>query len=129
MTVLRTYARIWSTDLDASLALFEAVTGHQEQFRFAFGNVTVSLLDDVQITAGPQEEIDTFKQVTATLVVDDLDATLGAATTAGGVVTFGPEIGPIARYAMVLGPDGTHVEYSQWTAPDLIAALLPRSND
>lgn len=126
MTVLRTYARTWSTDPDAPVHLFEAATGHREQFRFAFGDMEIALIDDLQITAGPDEATARFKEVTATLVVDDLDATPAAATAAGGTITFGPDTGPVARYAMIRGGDGTHVGYAEWTDPNLRAALLPR---
>ena len=126
MTVLRTYARVWSDDAEAALPLLERITGERPHLRLAFESVELAAIGDFLVIAGPAEERERYAHASATVVVSDLDAVLADLDRAGAVVTVPPTTGPTGRFAYARHADGIAVEYVQWT-PELVAAHTGRS--
>lgn len=56
-------------------------------------------------------------------MVDDLDAASQFVTDIGGELTCGPIVSATGRVIYARHPDGTHVEYVQWSA-DIRAHVL-----
>lgn len=121
MTILRTYARVWSEDADRALPLLERLTGEQPHLRMAFESVELAAIGGFLVIAGPAEVRERYAHASATVVVSDLDALQEDLREAGATVTTPPTAGPTGRFLYARHADGVAVEYVQWT-PALVAA-------
>ncbi|MFF7875594.1 VOC family protein [Streptomyces californicus] len=123
MTILKTYARLWSDDLDRALPLLEELTGEQPHLRMAFEEVALAAIGDFLVIAGPAEERARYGHGSATVVVDDLDALLTTLASAGAVITTPAAPGPTGRFLYARHADGTEIEYVEWT-PELVRRII-----
>ncbi|MBK0373553.1 VOC family protein [Streptomyces californicus] len=123
MTILKTYARLWSDDLDRALPLLEELTGEQPHLRMAFEEVALAAIGDFLVIAGPAEERARYGHGSATVVVDDLDSLLTTLASAGAVITTPAAPGPTGRFLYARHADGTEIEYVEWT-PELVRRII-----
>ncbi|KOG82714.1 MULTISPECIES: VOC family protein [Streptomyces] len=123
MTILKTYARLWSDDLDRALPLLEELTGEQPHLRMAFEEVALAAIGDFLVIAGPAEERARYGHGSATDVVDDMDALLTTLASAGAVITTPATPGPTGRFLYARHADGTEIEYVEWT-PELVRRII-----
>ncbi|MFJ9030466.1 VOC family protein [Streptomyces sp. NPDC102274] len=119
MTILRTYARLWTDDLDHALPLLKQLTGAEPHLRMAFHAVELAAIGDFLVIAGPAEERAAYAHASATVVVEDLDALRTTLETAGAIVTTPMTSGPTGRFLYARHADGAEVEYVEWT-PELV---------
>ncbi|MFI7277818.1 VOC family protein [Streptomyces sp. NPDC049879] len=124
MTVLKTYARLWTDDLDRALPLLEELTGEEPHLRLAFHAVALAAVGDFLVIAGPPAERAKYAHASATVVVDDLDALQSRLAGAGATVTTPVTAGPTGRFLYARHADGAEIEYVEWT-PGLAARVLP----
>lgn len=124
MTILRTYARLWTDDLDQALPLLEELTGEPPHLRLAFHEIALAAIGNFLVIAGPAEERARYAHASATVVVDDLDALQATLTAAGATVTTPATDGPTGRFLYARHADGAEVEYVEWT-PDLVRGIIP----
>ncbi|MER7150611.1 VOC family protein [Streptomyces lydicus] len=125
MTILKTYARLWTEDLDRALPLLEQLTGAQVDLRLTFHAVELAVLGDFLVIAGPADERAKYAHASATVVVDDLDDLRTTLTAAGATVTTPTTAGPTGRFLYARHLDGAEIEYVEWT-PELRRRLLGR---
>ncbi|MFH8882664.1 VOC family protein [Streptomyces californicus] len=123
MTILKTYARLWSDDLDRALPLLEELTGEQPHLRLAFEEVELAAIGDFLVIAGPAEERARYGHGSATVVVDDMDALLMTLASAGAVITTPAAPGPTGRFLYARHADGAEIEYVEWT-PELVRRII-----
>ncbi|MGW2509044.1 VOC family protein [Streptomyces scopuliridis] len=119
MTILRTYARLWSDDLDHALPLLKELTGAEPHLRMAFHAVELAAIGDFLVIAGPAEERAVYAHASATVVVEDLDAVQATLEAAGAVITTRMTSGPTGRFLYARHADGAEAEYVEWT-PELV---------
>lgn len=124
MTILRTYARLWTDDLDQALPLLEELTGEPPHLRLAFHEIALAAIGNFLVIAGPAEERARYAHASATVVVDDLDALQATLTAAGATVTTPATDGPTGRFLYARHADGAEIEYVEWT-PDLVRGIIP----
>ncbi|MFC8726207.1 VOC family protein [Streptomyces bacillaris] len=124
MAVLKTYARLWTDDLDQALPLLEELTGEEPHLRLAFEQVALAAIGNFLVIAGPAEERARYSHASATVVVDDLDALLATLTSAGATVTTPTTDGPTGRFLYARHADGAEIEYVEWT-PELVRRIIP----
>ncbi|MBT3072802.1 MULTISPECIES: VOC family protein [Streptomyces] len=124
MAVLKTYARLWTDDLDQALPLLEELTGEGPHLRLAFEQVALAAIGNFLVIAGPAEERARYSHASATVVVDDLDALLATLTSAGATVTTPTADGPTGRFLYARHADGAEIEYVEWT-PELVRRIIP----
>ncbi|SCD70303.1 glyoxalase [Streptomyces sp. DvalAA-19] len=124
MAVLKTYARLWTDDLDQALPLLEELTGEEPHLRLAFEQVALAAIGNFLVIAGPAEERARYSHASATVVVDDLDALLATLTSAGATVTTPTTGGPTGRFLYAHHADGAEIEYVEWT-PELVRRIIP----
>ncbi|MEU2825252.1 VOC family protein [Streptomyces bacillaris] len=124
MAVLKTYARLWTDDLDQAPPLLEELTGEQPHLRLAFEQVALAAIGNFLVIAGPAEERARYSHASATVVVDDLDALLATLTSAGAAVTTPTTGGPTGRFLYARHADGAEIEYVEWT-PELVRRIIP----
>ncbi|MBB0245167.1 VOC family protein [Streptomyces alkaliphilus] len=123
MTVLKTYARLWVDDLDASLPSLRTLVGGEPDLRFAFDAIELAAIGDFLVIAGPPRERARYGHASATVIVDDLDAVVAGLTTAGGEITTPEATGPTGRYLYVRHAGGAEVEYVEWV-PELVDRII-----
>ncbi|MYU01728.1 MULTISPECIES: VOC family protein [unclassified Streptomyces] len=124
MAVLKTYARLWTDDLDRALPLLEELTREQPHLRLAFEQVALAAIGNFLVIAGPAGERARYSHASATVVVDDLDALLATLTAAGATVTTPTTGGPTGRFLYARHADGAEIEYVEWT-PELVRRIIP----
>ncbi|WP_222316705.1 VOC family protein [Streptomyces cavourensis] len=124
MAVLKTYARLWTDDLDQALPLLEELTGEEPHLRLAFEQVALAAIGNFLVVAGPAEERARYSHASATVVVGDLDALLATLTSAGATVTTPTTDGPTGRFLYARHADGAEIEYVEWT-PELVRRIIP----
>ncbi|MFB8102839.1 MULTISPECIES: VOC family protein [Streptomyces] len=123
MTILKTYARLWTDDLDQALPLLEELTGERPHLRLAFHEIALAALGNFLVIAGPAEERARYAHASATVVVDDLDALQATLASAGAAITTPTTGGPTGRFLYARHADGAEVEYVEWT-PDLVQRII-----
>ncbi|MFC9173081.1 MULTISPECIES: VOC family protein [unclassified Streptomyces] len=123
MTILKTYARLWTDDLDQALPLLEELTGERPHLRLAFHEIALAALGNFLVIAGPAEERARYAHASATVVVDDLDALQATLVSAGAAITTPTTGGPTGRFLYARHADGAEVEYVEWT-PDLVQRII-----
>ncbi|MFI0156764.1 VOC family protein [Streptomyces lydicus] len=125
MTILKTYARLWTEDLDRALPLLEQLTGAQVDLRLTFHAVELAVLGDFLVIAGPADERAKYAHASATVLVEDLDELQTTLKAAGATVTTPATAGPTGRFLYARHVDGAEIEYVEWT-PELRRRLLGR---
>jgi hypothetical protein len=123
MTILKTYARLWADEVDASLALLRELTGAEPDLRFAFGSIELAAIGDFLVIAGPPAERACYAHASATVVVDDLDALTRVLAAAGAEITAPEAAGPTGRFLYARHRGGAEVEYVEWT-PELVERIV-----
>ncbi|GAA2712521.1 VOC family protein [Micromonospora olivasterospora] len=126
MTILKTYARLWADDLDASLPLLRTLVDAEPDLRFAFGAIELAAIGDFLVIAGPAEERARYGHASATVIVDDLDAVVDEVTAEGGEVTTPEATSPTGRYVYVRHAGGAEIEYVEWM-PELVDRIIGRA--
>ncbi|MFC9235320.1 VOC family protein [Streptomyces decoyicus] len=125
MSILKTYARLWTDDLDRALPLLAELTGAEPDLRLAFHSVELAAIGDFLVIAGPAEERAKYAHASATVVVEDLDALALTLKTADAIVTTPTTTGPTGRFLYARHADGAEVEYVEWT-PEVIRQVIHR---
>lgn len=115
MKILKTYLRVWVDDLDTALPLYEAVTGRPADLRFPFEGAELAAVGDFLLIAGPPEATDGYRGTVGPLVVDDIAEAEAVVTGLGGALRAPVTGSPTGRMFYARHPDGTEVEYIQWT--------------
>ncbi|MQY20304.1 VOC family protein [Nocardia macrotermitis] len=116
MRILKTYARLFVADLDTALPIYQQLVGAAPDLRVGFEAAELAAIGDFLLIAGPPEAVDGYRATIGPAIVDDLDELVEVLTAAGATLTGGPFHGPTGRLAYLDHPDGTNVEYVEWTA-------------
>ena len=115
MQVFRTYARVYTRDLDAVLTPMSAVTGEPVVTRFSMPNgLELGAVGRVLVVAGDEETLKPYVATVATLIVDDLDDCLLRLNEAGAQIVQSPQAVPTGRNLTAKLPGDVQVEYVEW---------------
>ncbi|MEE1751418.1 VOC family protein [Streptomyces sp. SP18CS02] len=123
MTILKTYARLWTDDLDRALPLLTELTGAQPDLRLTFHSVGLAAIGDFLVIAGPAGERAKYAHASATVVVDDLDVLAATLRAADATITTPATSGPTGRFLYARHADGAEIEYVEWV-PELVQRLI-----
>jgi hypothetical protein len=116
MKVLRTYARVYTANLDDVVPALSRVTGQPVGTRFTMPNgLELATVGRMLVLAGDEEALAPFRATQATLIVDDLDKCQTALSTAGARIVRGPQEVPTGRHLTALLADSVQVEYVEWS--------------
>lgn len=116
MKILKTYARLFVTDLEQALPVYEKLVGTAADLRFRFEQADIAAVGDFLVIAGPHDAVSAYRDTIGPVIVDDLDAARQFVTDIGGEITRGPIVSATGRVVYARHPDGTNVEYVQWAA-------------
>lgn len=117
--ILKTYTRIFTTDLDASLSLLQAIHGTKPHMRFPFGDLSLAAIGDVLVVAGSEDALAPLRGSHGPWIVDDLEQTRSQLLALRAEILRDIEAVPTGTMLYARHPDGTVVEYVQWNA-DLV---------
>lgn len=116
MKVLRTYARVYSADLDGVVPALSQATGQPVGTRFSLPNgLALAAVGRVLVVAGAEETLAPFRATQATLIVDDLDECQALLSAVGARLVRGPQQVPTGRNLTAVLADGVQVEYVEWS--------------
>lgn len=121
--ILKTYARLWVPDLDATLPLLESLVGRPADLRFAFGDVELAAIGDFLVVAGSPEALAPHREATGPVVVTDLVALQDVVVAAGGAIVAPAAESATGSFLYARHADGSLVEYVQWR-PELVARIV-----
>jgi hypothetical protein len=115
MRIFRTYARVYGRDLDAVAVPLGEMTGEPVTGRFALPNgLELAAVGRVLVVAGEEQTLAPYRETSATLIVDDLDACLALLDQVGARVIRGPQDVPTGRNLTARLPGGAQIEYVEW---------------
>ncbi|WP_052733107.1 VOC family protein [Hymenobacter terrenus] len=123
MMILKTYARVFTQDLPATLALFEQLIGRAPDICFTFGEWELIAIGDVLLVGGSAEALAPIRGSHGPLIVADLAQAQRLLEQAGAVITQPPTPTPTGTMLYARHPDGNSVEYVQWL-PELVARII-----
>jgi hypothetical protein len=127
MTMLASFARVYVSDIDEGIAIFQRSPQEQPRLRFSHSSgLELALVGDVLILAGPAHLLDAFRATQVTVIVDDLDTALQRARSQNGSVLRGPATQPTGRNATVRYRSGAIVEYVEWSPATMAQAEARR---
>ncbi|AJE48816.1 VOC family protein [Celeribacter indicus] len=121
--ILKTYARMFSADCDATLATLERLHGRKPHIRFRFGAWDLAGIGDMFVVAGTEESLAPIRDSHGPVIVRDIEAVEAELLACGATITQPIVDVPTGRMLYARHPDGLHVEYVEWT-DDLVERLV-----
>ncbi len=113
--ILKTYSRIFTNDVDATLAVLRQLVGHEPELREPFLDMEVLTIGDFCIVAGSTESIKPFLGAVGPIVVDDLIATKATLEACGAEIVSPITDVMTGQNMFSRTTDGVLIEYVQWT--------------
>ena len=123
--ILKTYARIFTTDMDKSLEFLQGLVGVIPDYRFTMKEVGLEIagIADFCVVAGHQEKLLPVRASQGPLIVDDLDQTKAVLVAHGALIAKPDAESDTGRYFYAVHPDGSEIEYVEWK-PELRIRVL-----
>ena len=113
--ILKTYSRVFTSDLDATLALLEPLVGRKPELRVPFRDMEVLTLGEFCILSGPAASLQPFLGAVGPVIVDDLVATEAAIQAAGAQILSPITEVMTGQNLFSKDSSGVVIEYVQWT--------------
>ncbi|MGW4364822.1 VOC family protein [Nocardia takedensis] len=123
MTILKTYARLFVTDLAAALPTYERLVGAPADLRFGFERAELAAVGDFLLIACPPEDVDRYRGTVGPVIVDDLDGLVDGLTAEGATVVGEPLTSATGRVVYLRHPDDAVIEYVEWS-PEVRTRVL-----
>ena len=117
--ILKTYTRILTTDIEATVATLKAVHGTEPHFRFDYDPLTLVGIGDVLAIGGTDEALEPIRGSFGPWIVEDIEAVKGMLLANGASVMQDVKDIANGRMMYMRHADGSVVEYVQWT-PELV---------
>lgn len=115
MQVFRTYARVYTAQLDTLLSVLPDLIGERVETRFSMPNgLELATVGRVLIVAGEEQTLAPVRETQATLIIDDLDECQAVLSAAKAQIVRGPHDVPTGRNLTARLADGIQVEYVEW---------------
>jgi predicted enzyme related to lactoylglutathione lyase len=101
-------ARVFVSDLDAAIPLYQQLADTAEVTRFAFRDVQLARIGPFLLLAGNTAA---YRDRVATILVSRLPPIIDAIESAGGQIVEGPSPAPNGARLIARHPDGSIFEY------------------
>lgn len=114
--ILKTYTRIFTTDLESTVATLKAVHGTEPHLRLDYDPLTLVGIGDVLVIGGSDKALEPIRGSFGPWNVDDIhDARTKLLAHGASVVRDIVDI-PTGQMMYMKHADGSVVEYVQWTS-------------
>ena len=113
--ILKTYSRIFTSDVDATLAVLRQLVGREPELREPFRDMEVLTIGDFCVVAGSAESIKPFIGAVGPVVVDDLAGTQLVIEGCGAEIVSPITDVMTGQNMFARTRDGVVTEYVQWT--------------
>jgi len=117
--ILKTYTRIFTTDLESTVATLKAVHGTQPHLWLNYAPLTLVGIGDVLAIGGTEEALKPIRGSLGPWIVEDIDDAKSKLLANGASVIRDVGNIPTGRMMYMKHADGSVVEYVQW-APELV---------
>lgn len=112
--ILKTYARVFTNDYEATLATLERLHGRKAHITLEYGDWSLAGIGDVFVVAGTDEALAPIRDSHGPLIVRDIEALQASLLAEGATITQALTDVPTGRMLYARHPDGLHVEYVEW---------------
>lgn len=114
--ILKTYARIFTTDMDKTLVFLQALVGVVPDYRFTMKEIGLEIagIADFCVVAGHPDKLLPVRASQGPLIVDDLDLTKALLVAQGATIAKPDAESETGRYFYAVHPDGSEIEYVEW---------------
>jgi hypothetical protein len=117
--ILKTYTRMFTTDLESTVATLKAVHGTAPHLTFNYDPLTLVGIGDVLVIGGTDEVLAPILGTYGPWIVEDINDAKSKLLANGASVMRDIKDIPTGRMMYMKHADGSMVEYVQW-APELI---------
>jgi hypothetical protein len=117
--ILKTYTRMFTTDLEATVATLKAVHGTEPHLWLDYHPLFLVGIGDVLVIGGTDEVLTPIRGTFGPWIVEDIDDAKAELLANGASVMRDIDDIPTGRMMYMKHADGSVVEYVQW-APDLV---------
>ncbi|GES53587.1 hypothetical protein Rhsp01_62100 [Rhizobium sp. NBRC 114257] len=117
--ILKTYTRIFTTDLQPTVATLKAVHGTEPHLWLNYAPLTLVGIGDVLVIGGTDEALEPIRGSLGPWIVEDIDDAKRKLLANGASVMRDIKDIPPGRMMYMKHADGCLVEYVQWT-PELV---------
>lgn len=121
--ILKTYTRIFTTDLEATLRVLRVLHAGEPHLRFRFDPWELVGIGDVLAVGGTEAALAPIRGSLGPWIVTDIDATRRSLVEAGAEIIREIVPVPTGRMMYARHPDGAVIEYVQWT-PELVERII-----
>jgi len=117
--ILKTYTRMFTTDLEATVTTLKAVHGTEPHLRLHYHPLTLVGIGDVLVIGGTEEALAPIRGTFGPWIVEDIDEAKSQLLANGASVVRDIHDIPTGRMMYIKHVDGSVVEYVQWL-PELV---------
>jgi predicted enzyme related to lactoylglutathione lyase len=113
MKVLSTSVPIFTSDFEAAIERYQALTGQavRQRFEFRERGIRIAVLGSVTVIAGSEREVGALRDIRATFVVDSLAEYAAHLRSMGATTLQGPGPTPIGTNMIVRDTEGVVFEF------------------
>jgi len=117
MKILKTFCRVYTSDIEETLSFYGNITGRKVERRFHLPGIPIEIayIGDFLILAGTEENLGRFRQVQSTCIVEGLEDLHTYFLKNGANVLRDPQKVPTGRNMTIRHPDGLVIEYVEPT--------------
>ena len=121
--ILKTYTRIFTHNSEQTLAILRKLHDGEPHLHVHFGPWELVGIGDMLVVSGNEESLAPIRGSFGPWIVTDLDETRRVLVESGAEITRDIEPVPTGRMLYARHPDGSVVEYVEWT-PELVELLI-----
>ena len=114
--ILKTYARVVTGDMEATLAALLALTGKGVDLRFTAGEIEIAAVGDFCVIAAPFESHGALREIVGPVIVDGLHRTRTKLLEQGATLVQDRFDVPTGSVLYARNRDGIVVEWLQFSA-------------
>jgi hypothetical protein len=117
--ILKTYTRMFTTDLESTVATLEAVHGKAPHLRLEYDPLTLVGIGDVLVIGGTDAALEPIRGTYGPWIVENIEEAKRTLLANGASVLRDIRDIPTGRMMYMKHADGSVVEYVQWK-PELV---------
>ncbi len=123
--ILKTYARIFTNDLDLTLRTLQPLHKNKPHLRFDFAPWQLAAIGDILVVAGTDDSLAPIRGSYGPWIVGDLQEARELLLRSGATIVKDIVDVPTGTMLYARHPDGTVVEYVQWN-PELVEKFITK---